>query len=450
MSTQDENYITSENQSYTERRQQWQKIRDVIEGEDQVKEQATIYLPQPSAQNSNQYEAYKKRASFYGVSERTLRGMVGLIFRNEPQITLPTRLDSMIEEASNQGHSMVVLVQEMLQEVLSIGRYGLLLDYPAEARIDQAPYIAAYTAENIVDWTEEYTGGQRVLTRVLLREDIDNPLGNDYERFLELLINDGVYEVRRWITENAATPIMEGEPVIPMVNGAPLYYIPFVFVSPYNLKASVQKPPFLDLANINLAHYRNSADYEHALYLTAQPTPFITGNVTESDRPKSIGSGTIWILPEGGSAGMLEFSGSGVQAQRDAMSDKEQRMASLGARMINDGKSRNEAADTARMRGQGETSLLSSSVMMCEQAIIRLLKWAAEWVGASQDEVSFKLNRDWVEAKLTSQELDALVRSWQGGAISRLTLHENLQKGELIPMLRTAEEEQELVEADNG
>jgi len=30
MSTQDENYITSENQSYTERRQQWQKIRDVI------------------------------------------------------------------------------------------------------------------------------------------------------------------------------------------------------------------------------------------------------------------------------------------------------------------------------------------------------------------------------------------------------------------------------------
>jgi len=46
--------------------------------------------------------------------------------------------------------------------------------------------------------------------------------------------------------------------------------------------------------------------------------------------------------------------------------------------------------------------------------------------------------------------LDALVRSWQGGAISRLTLHENLQKGELIPMQRTAEEEQELVEADNG
>ena len=160
----------------------------------------------------------------------------------------------------------------------------------------------------------------------------------------------------------------------PVVNGKNEVSIPFFFANAYDLRPTTCKPPMLDLVNMNLSHYRNSADYEHALYLTAQPTPWIAGNLDEQKKPKSIGSGTIWYLPEDATCGMLEFTGAGITAQQKAMDDKEDRMAALGARMINDGKNRNETTDTARMRGRSEVSLLTSVVNMA-QAVLRITSY---------------------------------------------------------------------------
>jgi len=206
----------------------------------------------------------------------------------------------------------------------------------------------------------------------------------------------------------------------------------------------------LDLIDVGIGHYRNSADYEHALYLTAQPTPVAIGNINEKQKPTAIGSGAFWILPEGSQAQFLEFSGAGIEAQRQAMLDKEDRMASLGARMIHDGKNRNEASDTAKMRGKGEMSLLTNVVNMAEAGIERALRIAAEWVTGKPDDVEVKLNRDWIETKMDAQTLTALVKAWQSGGMSHQTLYENLQTGEIAPVDRTFDEEKDLIEEEGG
>lgn len=447
-----QNKITDTHISYTNRVDQWRKVRDCIEGEDKIKKEGESYLPKPSAQDNNEYEAYKKRSSLYGVAERTLRGMNGMIFRNDPVFDIPDSLEDMREKATYDGYSLNILAQEVSRENLSVGRYGLLLDLPLVSNISTTPYIATYFAEDIINWEQQFIDGEKRLVRVVLQDQIDNPKGQDYNKYLELIINElGHYQVNKWIVKGeSAAPMLEDEPVEPIINGKHLDYIPFVFVNPYDARPEIEKPPFLDLCNMNIAHYRNSADYEHALYLTAQPTPFVTGNFTEANKPNSIGGGTLWVLPEGGSAGMVEFSGAGISAQKDAMEDKEQRMASLGARMINDGKQRNESGDTARMRSKGEMSLLNSVVSMTEASLTKALKWAAEWMNSSPDDVVVRLNRDWVEARMEPTELTAVVQSWQTGAISRQTMHENLQRGEIIPVDRTSEDEKELIESEGG
>lgn len=75
-----------------------------------------------------------------------------------------------------------------------------------------------------------------------------------------------------------------------------------------------------------------------------------------------------------------EISGEGTRVTREAMQDKEQRMASLGARFITDGMNRNEAVETSRMRSRSETALLFSAVAMVEAGTQKLLQWAADWV----------------------------------------------------------------------
>lgn len=450
--------VASVHADFTRRSLQWARIRDALEGTDEVKSNGETYLPKPDGMSATAYDAYKTRAAFYPVAERTLRGMSGLVFRHAAKFELPTRLEPLREAATTDGHSLEVMSEQIVNEVLSVGRYGLLLDYPnGNTTAVSIPYIATYTAENITDWKVQFIDGLRVLTRVVLCDDYDNDDDDgDAEQRLELVLNeDGNYEVRRWIAAGAkkgkdSAAWILSETTVPTVNGKPLKRIPFVFINPYDLRPEVEKPPMLDLVDVNVSHYRNSADYEHALFLTSQPTPWVSGAINDENKPTAIGSGAFWILPEGSTVGMLEFQGAGVAAMRTAMEDKENRMAALGARMIHEGRNRNESSDTAKMRGKSEMSLLTNVVNMAEAGIERILRIACEWVGSNPDDLVVKLNRDWVETRMDSNELTALLKAWQAGAISFDTLWSNLQRGEVADVDRTAEEEQDMIEEEGG
>lgn len=442
--------IQNPHKYYTKYTLLWEKVRDCLDGEDQIKDQGEVYLPKPSAQNVAQYNAYRVRASFYAVAERTLRGMTGMIFRNDPVIVMPTALEPWLVSATNEGMSLQMFIEEVTREVMSMGRYGVLLDLPATTTtVGTVPYLVPYSAENISDWEETTIEGKKVVTRIVLRDDMMG--AEKVTSLIELQLIDGVYSIQRYQTslvENVPTTTRVGEQVTPLINGAPLDYIPFVFFNPYDLRPEVSKPPFIDLCNMNLAHYRNSADYEHALFQTAQPTPWIAGQLDEKTKPSTIGGGTIWYLPEDAKAGMLEFTGKGLDAQRVAMQDKEDRMASLGARMIKDSSRVQEKAETARLRARGETSLVMDTLQTVETGINRLMRWSADWLGSTGD-VSLRLNKDFVDAKIDANMLMAIVKSWQSGAISRDTMHANLQQGEVMAMDVTPDDEKDKID-DEG
>lgn len=441
--------------TYDEHRASYDKIRDVIAGEDRLKKAGAIYLPKPEGMPAQQYNDYVKGGSFYAVTERSLRGMVGAITRNQPVITLPTRIESMRNAATFEGHSLDVLLEDTLREVLSIGRYAMVLDYPTDgAAPASAPFISTFEAESILDWRESLVDGKQKLTMIRLHENNDDLADTGVEQHLVLTL-EPAYTIKRFHvthdrTTNGNIETQVGEDIVPIIDGKPLFDIPCVVISPYNLKADVEKPPYLDLVNVNLGHWRNSADYERSLFLTAQPTPWVAGSLTEKTKPTQIGSGAFWVLPEGAQAGMLEFTGAGIHAIKTAMDDKVAQMATLGARMVYDGKGRNETTDTAKLRTRSELSLLASTVNMVEAALIKLLRLAAEWTQLnSSDEVVVKLHRDFVTAQMDPAILTALVKAWQSGAISHDTLLMNLKKGELMDVNRALDDELELIETDS-
>jgi hypothetical protein len=55
------------------------------------------------------------------------RPLVGLAFRKDPVIKLPARLEPMRLNATHENASMHVLIDNMVREVMSMGRYGLIL-----------------------------------------------------------------------------------------------------------------------------------------------------------------------------------------------------------------------------------------------------------------------------------------------------------------------------------
>lgn len=442
-----------------ERASQWTVVRDCLEGDMRIKQKGVAYLPRPSgmlkAEANDPYTTYKTRAEFYGVAERTLRGLTGMVFRIEPTFTVPDVLAERLKAITPEGLSIQTLARAVVRAQLSVGRYGLLPDMQRQASTGAVPYIAAFSAENIVDWEESAENGRRELVRVDLRVGEEKTPSAEtkqlqrVEKILRLVIEDGVYQQHRFERAiGAAEPAGEIEIITPHARGKTLTEIPFQFVNPYDLEPAVEKSPMYDLCRVNISHYRNSADYEHTLFMTANPTPCFSG-VTEDEEKRivTLGPGAIYGFRSPDARGwMLEFEGRGAAAIRQAMVDKENRMAALGARMIREQKRAAESAEKARLDSQDETSVVMAVVRTADDVFTRILRTMAEWSGANPDEVDVTFNKEFIEVMMSPEDVLKLVASWQQGAISEDVLWWNLQRGGRVPANRTLEEDKALRE----
>lgn len=424
---------------------QYHLIRDCLDGEDAVKDQGQTYIPKPDGLSATEYSSYVARGVFYGAPEATLRALVGLALRKDPVIKLPDRLEPMRLMATHDNAPLSVLIEDCVREVLCMGRFGMLLDFPpGGATVNTVPHISTFVAESIEEYDTTYMDGRRVLSRVVLASDEE-----DEVRY-ELVLEDTIYKFRRFVFDAHKRREYVGDEIIPTVNGQALNFIPFVMVSPEGLRFEDVTPPFLALCKVAISHLVNSCDRERAIFLTASPTPWISGNLPADKVPTSIGSGALWNLPEGCQVGMLEFKGAGVGAQKELMAEKIDAMASLGARMLSIGQVRNETIETATQRTRSELSLLHGAVTNTEHAISRLLRIAAEWMGADVNDVSLTMSRDFIEVAMDPKMLEAQMKLWQAGAMSFQTLYENLQRGEVARADRPYDIEKDFIDEEGG
>lgn len=423
-------------------------IRDCLDGEDAIKDQGQGYVPKPEGMSSTNYTHYLDRGCFYGAPEMTLRALVGLALRKEPVIALPTRLEPMRLNATHDSAPMHVLIEDAVREVMAMGRFGLLLDFPSgDNTATTVPHFSTFLAETISEYETAYVNGKKVLTRVHLASD-ETFDGADVT--YELILEDTLYKFRRFVRDEQKNRMDVGDEIIPTVNGKALNFIPFIMVSHEGLRPDDVTPPFLALCKVAISHLKNSCDREHAIYLTASPTPWVAGSITADKVPTAIGAGTVWVLPESAEVGMLEFQGHGVAAQKALMDEKIDTMATLGARMLSVTMNRNETIDTATQRTRSELALLHGVVVSVETAINRLLRVAAEWVGAPADEASVSLSRDFIETSMDPKMIESQMKLWQSGGISRATMYENLQKGEIARADRSWEDEKDMIEEEGG
>jgi hypothetical protein len=349
----------------------------------------------------------------------------------------------MIERATGDGLTLDALHRRITREVLKVGRYGLLTDLDRAGR----PVIVTYTAETIINWDTDDDDNLNflVLDESGWERNPDTGSWVEVKRWRVLEIVDGAYQ-SRVLTRVGEEAGME-DAVPTMRAGARLDYIPFTFIDTNDLTPEPDEVPLLGLARIATAVYRTDADYRLALFLTSQPTAVRIGADAEN-APKVIGSNVIWDIPAGGDAKYLEFGGPGVAAQRLSIIDDLNRAVQIGAKLLSETTQGQESGEARKLRYASETATLTSIAQNVGAGLEKALRFAAQWIGATPDEVMVSPNVDFFDAGLTPQQIDSLVRSWQAGAVSRLTLFENLQRGEVVSQDRTYEEELEAIESD--
>jgi hypothetical protein len=430
--------------------------RDAAAGEYAVHKQSVLYLPKLIDEEVEAYKTRLKMTPFFNATWRTITGLRGMLFRKPPTADVPSAFATMMEDIDRAGTTMVGLSQEVVEEALVVGRVGLLVDYPAApigaTRADASAMglrsmISVYEAESIYNWKESTTNGARRLVQVRLSEDCDVECEDEFEdkcekRYRILDLFNGMYRQRIYRVTEKDEEVQVGEDVFPLMNGAPLDFIPFVFIGVDCVGPDVDAPPLIDLVTTNLHHYLQATSYERGCFFSGLPTMFISG-MEDTDKDISIGGTVANLLASPNAKAYYVEVSSKFEALRTNLEDKKKEMAVLGARMLEGGKGAGgpEAAETVARRQSGEESVLSSMSQTISQGLTRALSWMALWEGIATP-VVYTLNRDFLPTVMDPAELTALVAAWQNGAISQQTLFQSLKDGEIIDSNTTFEEEQ--------
>lgn len=429
----------------------WEMIRDAEIGEIEVKRKGEKYLPRQATHDVNQYKSYLRRSVFYNMTARTLNALYGTVFRRVPKIAgLSEKLKKASKRITKEGMSLHLMTKTVVKEVLAVGRYGMLVDADPEGVGN--PYIACYTAENILDWQMSEVNGEWVLSKVTLREIYYDREGHwspyQYKARFRVLVleedEDGSLVYSQFVYEDqdhsAAIPDTDSAPneiVTPTVRGRPLSYIPFIVIGPFTNYPDVQKPPMMDIATLNFSHYMSYAQLEQALFYTGSPIFTVQNDSSQDQGTYEVGPDVVWILDKDEEAKLLEFNGRGLQHLENALRSKEGQIASIGGRMM-PGSSRGaaESDNSLVMQERNEQTLLLNIADTVDEGVTQILKWWADWTNASKsimESITFELNRDFLIKDAGAREFRAIHQMYADGVIPLEVVYDYLKRAEVIP-----------------
>lgn len=422
--------------------EKWGIVEDCLGGQKKVKSRGDAYLPRPnaddtSAANKTRYTGYLHRAVFYNVTRRTLDGLIGQVFSRDPLVHIPDQLKPLIDNVDGNGVTLDQQAKKALASVLAYGRIGLLVDYPVVngvvtlAQIKSGeirPTIQQYGHRSIINWRFIRRGALTIPSLVVLSENVGvtddgfEVTNKNQWRVLQLIAN--VYTVTTWEqSEDTEYYVKTGHFVPTDSKGNSFDTIPFYIAGCMNNDFNIDEPLMYDLAVLNLAHFRNSADYEDSCYMVGQPTPYFAGLTQKwvDDVFKGeirLGSRGAIPLPIGGTAGLLQVQENSMTFE--AMKHKEVQMVALGAKLV-ENKSATQTLGEAQIDEGSESSILSTAAKNISAVYTLALKTCAMMMGAPEVEktpTEYSLNTDFPGSRLTPNERMQLVAEWTGGAIT--------------------------------
>ncbi|QPI03687.1 DUF4055 domain-containing protein [Campylobacter concisus] len=436
--------VNAKHPEYSKNLTKWQLMRDALAGE-VAKEK---YVPKLSDQEAEEYSAYVGRAEFYNATARTQVALTGLLFAKPPKVELPEALKTIGENISLDDDTLEALAKNIADECLSVGRCGVLVDLPSVEKADYSKleaerlnlraYATLYKAENIINWKTTKINGSNVTSLVVLAETYAEPTQDEFvdkikTRYRVLDLHEGYYR-QRVFSETKAGNFEVVSEIYPSANGQKLEYLPFTFFNVNDLKTAVEKPPLLDLAKINISHFRSEVDLEHGTHFTALPTPYVTGYQGESSEKLKIGSTAVWVINDpSAKVGFLEFSGAGLSTLENRIAVKEKRMSILGARLLLDEKKTAEATETLQMRKSGENAVLTNVASTISEGIASFLKDVAFFENIASENLIYEINTDYNLTMIEPQLLAQIIAGIQSGDIPNEVLYDALLKGELMP-----------------
>lgn len=432
----------------SERRAEWELMRDAMDGESAIKAKVERYLPKPggfktSPDEAALYDAYRFRATFPEILAPSVAAMIGIVHGKEIKIEMPDAMAFLWEDADGNGLPLEAFHRRITRELLVIGAYAVLADAP-EGGGD--PFLVGYSRDALINWDRDWW----VVDETTIRRN--GFVWKQLERYRVFQLGPTGYEQALYEAPSYAMQ----DVTIRGLGGAILPRIPFVVGTARDLSPRIEAPPLIGVARAALGIYQLSADYRWQLYMSGQETLV----AINGDAPAAIGAGVVHQMMGGeGMTPELKYVSptcSGIEAHKTAIGEMREQAVQAGARMIDQSRAQ-ESGEARRMRFASEMATLTSVALNSCALLERSLRNVAMLMGlgeAAEDSIVVTPPTDLLDSTITPAEAEAMMRVWQAGGMSWETYYAAMQRGGIMSPERDAKEEYALIdgqtEGDNA
>ena len=442
----------------------WEIMKAVTEGTDYLRINSETFLPLEPREDYDAYLARVNRAVFSPFTQRLIRAATGLVLRKPITLTGDPYWTEMFKmDVDGRKSDLDEYARRLLMCSLTYGQSHILVDYPApsgavslaeERQQNRRPYWIEIDPNNLYGWRLDRESNYGNLIQVRLGEKAVLPDGQFGEKVFDQVrvIEPGSYRVFRKKEQiEEMYDVSDGSSVGSFEAGSSdkdykqvesgefsLGEIPLVTIYSGKTDNLVSKPPLLDIAYLNIAHFQRQADLIHSLHVASQPMLVMEG-YDDQTKDLAISVNYAMATQPGNKIYYVEPASSAFEAQSAEIKELQMQMATLGISTLSQQKFVAESADARRLDRVDTNSMLAMVSMELEQKLQKAFNLSAEYVGIEPPEV--KISRDFDIERLIGQDITALTSLFDQQVIDREEFRDILVQGEVLPSANEAKSE---------
>lgn len=374
--------VATPNAAYREMASDWELIHDLLGGTRIMRQRAERWLPREPGESREAYAIRLNRSVLFNGLQRTVQTLVGKPFHRPAGLSgaAAPAVAALTTNVDLGGRNLTVFARDVFQAALTDGLTHILVDHP---RVEDGgaarPYLVHIPAGDLIGWRGQESGVGSRLTRIRIRETVNRRSGawEDQTRQQIRVLYPGRFEVWRRRDESAATGTWRkaegGE--------SSLDCIPLVTIYANRTGFMTARPPLMDLAWLNLAHWQSASDQRHILHVARVPILF-GRNLALPEDGLELGPNRI-VTGDGDGADLrfVEHSGAAIAAGRQDLIDLEDRMAVMGLDLMTRRSGAGSTTATARAIDAAENSTaLLTLIRAVEDGLTEAFGYMADWL----------------------------------------------------------------------
>ena len=439
----------------------WEIMKAVTYGTEYLRDYSEAFLPLEPREDYDAYLSRVNRSVFSPYTQRLVRAATGLILRKP--ITVigdPYWTDVFVKDVDGCGSDLDEYARRLLICALTYGHSNTLVDFPAptgarslaeERNQNRRPYWIEVDPANIYGWRLDREVNYGKLIQVRIAEQAVVPEGDFGEKVFDQIrvIEPGQYKIFRKkettkdmytqdesFAGNFDSPANEKDYELVESGEFSLGEIPLVTVYAGKTDTMTSKPPLLDIAYLNLAHFQRQADLIHSLHVASQPLLVMEG-WDDQTKDMAISVNYAMATQPGNKVYYVEPAASAFEAQAAEIQELQLQMATLGISTLSQQKFVAESADARRLDRVDTNSMLSMVSLDLEQKVQKAFNLSADYLGLEPPEI--KISRDFDIDRLIGQDITALTSLFDQQVIDREEFRDILVQGEVLPNANEAE-----------